>query len=64
MLAWRVELDVSLFQKYWWTLLGFAKFYAVAVLWIFFVVRLARASSGTPEEYEVREPANMLQPQL
>jgi hypothetical protein len=64
MLAWRVELDASLFQKYWWALLGFAKFYAVAALWIFFVVRLSRASSRTPEEYEIRESAKVLQPQV
>jgi hypothetical protein len=64
MLAWRVELDASLFKKHWWALLGFAKFYAVVALWIFFAVRLARASSGTSREYEVRAPANVLQPQL
>src|SRR6185437_8020110 len=49
-LAWRVELDVSLFQKQWWTLLGFVKFYAVAALWAFFAIRLARASSRVAEE--------------
>jgi hypothetical protein len=64
MLAWRVELDASLFRKHWWTLLGFVKFYAVTALWIFFVVRLARASSGTTEEYELRAPTNVLQSQV
>jgi hypothetical protein len=64
MLAWRVELDVSFFKKHWWTLLGFVKFYAVAALWVFFVVRLARASFRTTEEYELRAPANVLQSQV
>jgi Ca2+/Na+ antiporter len=64
MLAWRVELDVSFFKKHWWTLLGFVKFYAVAALWVFFVVRLARASFRTTEEYGLRAPANVLQSQV
>jgi len=63
-LAWRVELDVSLFQKQWWTLLGFVKFYAVAALWAFFAIRLARASSRVAEESSVPVMSQELQPHL
>ena len=64
LLAWRVQLDASLFQKGWWNLLGFVKFYAVAALWIFFSVRLARASSRVAEESPVPAMSQTLQPQL
>lgn len=64
LLAWRIELDASLFQKYWWTLLGFPKLYAVAALWVFFLVRMARASSGVAEESSIPVMSHALQPQL
>ena len=64
MLAWRVELDASLFQKHWWMLLGFVKFYAVAALWVFFLVRLARAPSRAAEESSAPVISQALQPHL
>jgi hypothetical protein len=63
MLAWRYQMDARLFKKHWWTLLGFAQFYAVAALWIFFLVRLARTPSSAPKERGVSALVQALEPQ-
>jgi alpha-1,2-mannosyltransferase len=63
-LAWRVPLDTPIFKKHWWTLLGFVKLYAVAALWIFFTVRLARTPSRVPDESVASLQSHSLQPQL
>lgn len=63
-LSWRFQMDSSLFKKSWWTLLGFADFYAVAALWIFFTMRLAKTSPKVTEQSEVAVLSHSLQPQL
>jgi hypothetical protein len=64
MLAWRYQMDAHLFKKHWWMLLGFAQLYAVAALWIFFLFRLARASSSAPEHPAIPALSHSLQPQI
>jgi hypothetical protein len=52
LIAWRIRLDYPTFMNGWWTLLISVKFYAVVVLWLFFLNRLRRsglyATSGLP----------------
>lgn len=48
LIAWRMNLDLPLFSKHWWTLLASLKFYAVMALWVFFARRLYAA--GRPVE--------------
>ncbi len=45
LMAWKFPLDSPAFMHGWWTLLISTKFYAVMVLWIFFINRLRRSST-------------------
>ncbi|CAN5539377.1 N/A [soil metagenome] len=48
LIAWRVPLAEPPLGRGWWTLLISVKFYAVVVLWLFFVNRLRLAGAAPP----------------
>ena len=50
LIAWRVPFADESLRHGWWTLLISIKFYAVVVLWVFFLNRLRREGTATPAD--------------